>query len=157
MHIGFISTRLAGTDGVSLETHKLAAVLRQMGHEVFYCAGELDGDVPGSLIPEIHFRDQVAMQLGERAFSGTSPDPELEAALAARAEELKRPLRQFLEQHQIDYLVAQNIFAIPMQLPLARALADLVRELGLPGLAHNHDLYWERERFLTNRIPHIPH
>ena len=31
--IGFVATRLAGTDGVSLETFKLAHVLERMGHE----------------------------------------------------------------------------------------------------------------------------
>ena len=69
MNIGFISTRLAGTDGVSLETAKLAAVLRRMGHDIFYCAGELDGDVPGLLAPELHFTDETAVALGKRAFT----------------------------------------------------------------------------------------
>ena len=153
MRIGFISTRLAGTDGVSLETQKLATIVRRMGHEAFYCAGELDGDVPGMLIPEIHFRDPLAMMLGERAFSSAEPDLALNAAIAERAAELKLPLRQFLEEYQIDYVIAQNIFAIPMQLPLAQAMAELLQETGLPGLAHNHDLYWERERFQVNRLP----
>jgi hypothetical protein len=31
MHIGFISTRLAGTDCVSLESQKWASVLERMG------------------------------------------------------------------------------------------------------------------------------
>lgn len=153
MRIGFISTRLAGTDGVSLETQKLAAVVRRLGHKVFYCAGELDADVPGMLIPEMHFRDQTAVVLGERAFGGPEPDPVLAAALAERAAELKRPLRRFLDDYRIDYVISQNIFAIPMQLPLAQALTELLEETNLPGLAHNHDLYWERERFLVNRIP----
>lgn len=153
MRIGFISTRLAGTDGVSLESQKLAAVVRQMGHEVYYCAGELDGDVPGLLIPEIHFRDPVAESLGAHAFSSDEPDPKLNQAISERAAQLKRPLRQFLEQHKIDYVIPQNIFAIPMQLPLAQALTELLQENDLPGLAHNHDFYWERERFLKNRIP----
>jgi glycosyltransferase involved in cell wall biosynthesis len=153
MRLGFISTRLAGTDGVSLETHKLAAVAREMGHEIFYCAGELDGHVLGALIPEIHFQDPLAQVLGERAFGGHEPDPNLEGAIAARAEELARPLARFLDDFSIDFLIAQNIFSIPMQLPLAQALAGLMAERGLPGLAHNHDFYWERPRFLTNRIP----
>ena len=153
MRIGFISTRLAGTDGVSLETQKMATVLGRMGHEVFYCAGELDDDVPGMLIPEIHFRDPVAETLGKRAFGGVELDPELVDAISARAEELKMPLRRFLVSYQIDYVIAQNIFSIPMQLPLAQALAELMAEITLPGLAHNHDFYWERERFLVNRVP----
>ncbi len=42
MHIGHISFRLAGTDGVSLETAKIVTVLNNMGHQNFYFAGELD-------------------------------------------------------------------------------------------------------------------
>ena len=40
--IGFISTRFAGTDGVSLETSKWATVLERLGHECFYFAGQCD-------------------------------------------------------------------------------------------------------------------
>ena len=40
--IGFVSTRLAGTDGVSLEVTKWVAVLRKLGHQCFFFAGELD-------------------------------------------------------------------------------------------------------------------
>ncbi len=153
MRIGFISTRLAGTDGVSLEAAKLADVLRQMGHEIYYCAGELAGDVPGMLIPEIHFRDETAVSLGNWAFNGNTPDPSLNVALEKRAKELKNWLREFINQFQIDFLILQNVFAIPMQLPLAQALSELMVETGLPGLAHNHDFYWERQRFNQNRIP----
>jgi glycosyltransferase involved in cell wall biosynthesis len=152
MNIGFVATRLAGTDGVSLETAKLAAILRRMGHAVFYCAGELEGDVPGLLVPELHFTDPVAVALGQRAFGTTKADPSLVADIKERAQVLTRPLRQFCQQYAIEYVIAQNIFAIPMQLPLAQALADLLAETGLPGLAHNHDLYWERDRFRTNCI-----
>jgi hypothetical protein len=41
-NIGFISTRLAGTDGVSLETAKWAEILEEMGYACFYFPGELD-------------------------------------------------------------------------------------------------------------------
>ncbi len=40
--IGFISTRLAGTDGVSLEAEKWAYVFQSQGCECYYMAGELD-------------------------------------------------------------------------------------------------------------------
>lgn len=151
MRIGFIATRLAGTDGVSLETAKLATVLRRQGHEIFYCAGELDGEVPGLLIPEAHFADPVAIALGERAFSPL-PDRDLLADISHRAGELVPALEEFVRRYQIEYVIVQNAFAIPMQLPLAQAIAELIGEYDLPGLAHNHDLYWERERFAVNQI-----
>jgi glycosyltransferase involved in cell wall biosynthesis len=154
MKIGFISTRLAGTDGVSLEAAKLAAVYQQMGHEIFYCAGELDGDIPGLLAPELHFIDPAAMRLGERAFSGSGPEnAALLAEIEASARQLKEPIYQFIKQYEIDYLIIQNAFAIPMQLPLAQALAEVLAETRLPALTHNHDFYWERERFADNCIP----
>ena len=69
MHIGFISTRLNGTDGVSLEVEKWATVLKRMGHELFYCAGELGGYAAGGvLIPHLHFNDQSITLLSHRAF-----------------------------------------------------------------------------------------
>ena len=53
MNIGFVGTRFAGVDGVSLETQKLAQVFREMGHDCFFCAGELDGNAqPSYLIPK---------------------------------------------------------------------------------------------------------
>jgi glycosyltransferase involved in cell wall biosynthesis len=153
MRIGIISTRLAGTDGVSLEVEKIALVLRQLGHEVFYCAGELERDDVGMEIAEIHFRDPVAMSLGAWAFGGDEPDPMLEEAIFARAAELQEPLGRFLDDYAIDYVITQNILSLPMQLPLAPALAGLLEQRNLPGLAHGHDFYWERERFLVSRIP----
>ena len=38
LRIGFVGTRFAGTDGVSLESEKWADELRAMGHDVFYFA-----------------------------------------------------------------------------------------------------------------------
>ena len=56
MNIGFISTRIAGTDGVSLEIAKLAAILRRLGHRVLLLRRRV-GRVaaPGLLVPEMHF------------------------------------------------------------------------------------------------------
>ena len=40
-HWGIVSTRLAGTDGVSLEAEKWANVFEEEGFTCFYFAGEL--------------------------------------------------------------------------------------------------------------------
>ena len=41
-NIGFVSTRFAGIDGVSLEASKWAEVFEQRGHRCFWFAGKLD-------------------------------------------------------------------------------------------------------------------
>ena len=82
MHIGFISTRLNGTDGVSLEVEKWAKVLRRLGHELFYCAGELGGYAAGgNLIPQLHFDNQNIIAFSQRAFGEGSMAPKIRAAL----------------------------------------------------------------------------
>mgnify|MGYP000026486780 CR=1 FL=1 len=55
--VGFISTRLAGTDGVSLETEKWADVFREEGFTCYYFAGELDTPPEYSYLLDIaHFK-----------------------------------------------------------------------------------------------------
>ena len=56
-NVGFVSTRFAGTDGVSLETEKWAAVFENEGYNCFYFAGELDRPPQRSyLVKEAHFK-----------------------------------------------------------------------------------------------------
>ncbi len=154
MNVGFISTRLAGTDGVSLETAKWAAVLRRLGHQVFYCAGELEASgVPGQCIPEMHFRHPQAVALGRRAFGRSEPDPALLKDIARLAQSLRAGLRQFVRYFGIELLIVENAQAIPLHLPLGQALAELIAETDLPTIAHHHDFYWERERFRVNCLP----
>jgi glycosyltransferase involved in cell wall biosynthesis len=148
----YLSMRLAGTDGVSLETEKLASALASFGIERVDCAGEVSTQ-GAYLIPEMHFTDPVALELGQRAFSGTESDPELEAALFERAAFLRERIAEVVAEVRPDLLVMQNVWAVPMQLPLARALADIAAESALPCLSHEHDYYWERERFKQTRIP----
>ena len=156
MRIAFVATRLAGVDGVSLEVAKIADVLTRLGHEVFYCAGELEpGGPPGRLIPEMHFHHPSIQDVQRDAFSGTEPSAALDAEIQRLADDLRPALRAFVDDFAIDVLCVHNAFCIPMHLPLGVALADLVEEMSIPTLAHNHDFYWERERFLVNRVPHI--
>ena len=147
-----LATRLAGTDGVSLEAAKLSRVLTERGFDTVDCAGEVER--PGShSVPEMHFRDAVAVELGERAFGGRPPGPDLPERLEERARTLEARLLEVVRQVRPDLLVVQNAWAIPMQLPLARALALLAEGTGLPVLSHEHDYTWERERFAACRVP----
>jgi mannosylglucosylglycerate synthase len=170
----YVSTRLAGTDGVSLETHKVRRVLEDLGFAAHYCAGELDAPAregrtpaadapetgapapqfpPGTLIPEFHFQDPTAVALGTRAFASDEPDPALEQDLNARTAGLARHFEAVVDDVRPDLVVLQNVWAIPMQLPLAKALADVIARRRLPTLSHEHDYPWERERFGRTRVP----
>ncbi len=66
LRIAFVSTRIAGHDGVSLEIGKWAEVLEAMGHQCFYIAGERDrrSDV-SEIIPEAHFTHPDVEQISQ--------------------------------------------------------------------------------------------
>jgi len=69
-NIGFISTRFAGTDGVSLETEKWARVFEKERYHCFYFAGELDRPAAQSyLVPEAHFQHPEIRSIFNAAFA----------------------------------------------------------------------------------------
>ncbi|MBL7161636.1 MAG: glycosyltransferase family 4 protein [Anaerolineales bacterium] len=159
MRIGFIATRLNGTDGVSLEVGKWSRVLRRMGHELFYCAGELGGYASdGTLIPSLHFTHHSIFALSQRAFGNGSDEQQMcdGEALAddiyTMADELRAPLREFIRSNRLDFIIVQNALTIPMNLPLGVCLTGLIAELGIDTIAHHHDFYWERQRYRANAI-----
>jgi glycosyltransferase involved in cell wall biosynthesis len=156
MNIGFVSGRLAGTDGVSLETAKWADVVRGMGHEVFYCAGELEPDgPPGLLVPEMYFHTPEADWIVEHAYGSTAAHPDLRGRIDRLAAFLKERLREFISRFSIDLLIPENALTIPIQISLGIALTDLIQETGIPTIAHHHDFYWEREVYQVNCIQDI--
>lgn len=155
MRIGFISTRLNGTDGVSLEVEKWAQVLRRLGHDLFYCAGELGGYASGgTLIPQLHFDHQSAVLLSQRAFgeSAEGDGEKLCDEIYAAADEIRAPLRHFIRSNRLDLIIVQNALTIPMNLPLGVCLTGLIAELGITTIGHHHDFFWERHRYQTNNI-----
>ncbi|MCB0195934.1 MAG: glycosyltransferase family 4 protein [Anaerolineae bacterium] len=156
MRIGVISTRLNGTDGVSLEVEKWAIVLKRMGHEIFYCAGELGGyTAGGTLIPQLHFDHQSIMNFSHRAFGdgrSQADAAKLVDDIYDTADEIRGPLREFIRSNRLDLLVVENALTIPMNLPLGITLTGLIAELGINTIAHHHDFYWERQRYQSNAI-----
>ncbi|MFW5708839.1 MAG: glycoside hydrolase family 125 protein, partial [Chloroflexota bacterium] len=109
MNIGFISTRLAGVDGVSLETAKMVQVLEEMGHQCFYIAGEFDSTAkPGWLVPSMHFYDPVAHSIHDEVFRNPNPSPKTFRRIYSIADNIRNELMAFIEEYDIDLIVPQN-------------------------------------------------
>ena len=155
MNIGFVSTRLAGTDGVSLEAGKVAEVLSRLGHTCFYCAGELSkSSLEGIVVPEMSFNHPTIRALQEAAF-GTRHADGLESQIAIVAARIQAQIGTFVREYSVDVLLPQNALTIPMNLPLGVALTDYISKTGIRTIAHHHDFWWERERFAIHAIPEI--
>jgi len=176
--IGFVSTRFAGTDGVSLETSKWATVLERLGHECFYFCGQCDrADEISYVVPEAFYRHPEIDAINQIAYQGTwgslhegrKKHPELEelhkdffsvyirpSHVSQRIHELrfyiKEHLYQFAHQFKLELLIVENASTIPLNIPLGLAIAEFIAETGYPVIAHHHDFAWERQRFMNNSV-----
>jgi len=177
-YIGFISTRFAGTDGVSLETQKWATVLERLGHKCFYFAGECDRNPDiAQVVPEAFYRHPEIDEINKQAYSGSwtvtkdarAAHPEIATLhkdffsmyirppqMTRRVNELKEyfkeQLYEFAHRFALELLVLENVVTIPLNLPLGLALTEFIAETGFPTIAHHHDFYWERQRFHVNCV-----
>ncbi len=163
MRIGHISFRLAGTDGVSLETAKLVEIIKKMGHSNYYFAGELDSSekmmengsssIDGSMcFPLAHFTHPQIVAITESAFGRSQTNPELNQKIEQLAEVFENELTTFIQTYNLDLITVQNVFAIPINLPFALGLYRLIKKTNIPTINHNHDFYWEREKYSINCV-----
>ncbi len=151
LRIGFVSTRIAGTDGVSLEIAKWAQVLEGMGHECFYFAGESDRPADRSLVvPEAHFQHPIIRELTKDLFDDYRRESKTSGRIHALRYHLKQNLYKFRQRFGLDVIIAENALSLPMNVPLGLALTEFVAETGMPVVAHHHDFYWERTRYVRS-------
>ncbi len=149
--IGFVSTRFAGTDGVSLESAKWAEVLGGDDHQCFWYAGRLDRDERLSLcVPEAFFGHPENLWIAQRIWGQTVRDRLVTDRIHALAGYLKSTLYDFVRRFDLNILVFENVLSIPMHIPLGVAIAEFLAETHLPCIAHHHDFYWERARYSVN-------
>ena len=152
-NIGFVSTRLAGTDGVSLETEKWASVMERAGLECYYFAGELERPPERSYLAETaHFAHPEILDINASVFGGERRDAAVSRAIHRHAAALKEALAAFVRQYDIQVLIPENALTIPMNIPLGIALTELIAETGIYSVAHHHDFYWERDRYMVNGV-----
>ncbi len=152
-NIGFISFRISGTDGVSLETMKWSEVLEKMGHTSYFMAGELETPAARSMIvEEAHFTHPKIKEFYLQSFNNRDRPPALTAGLHEYREILKKSIYEFIRKFNIDILVPQNVLTIPLNIPLGMALTEVISETGMKTVAHHHDFFWERKRFLRNCV-----
>jgi len=150
-NIGFISTRIEGTDGVSLEIEKWAQVLERNNFNCFYFAGKSDREPCKSMIvPEAFFDHPEIKEIQEKCIGSTRRTPETSAKVNKISDFLKSNIYKFIKEFDIHVLIVENALAIPMNIPLGLAITEFTVETCFPVIAHHHDFYWERDRFIIN-------
>ncbi len=151
--VAFVSTRIAGTDGVSLEIAKWASVIERVGVECYYIAGELDRPADRCfLIEEAHFNHPEIARINKEAFASEKRSSELTDLISRQATIIRDKLEAAIDQLGIEAIIVENALTIPMNIPLGIAIVQVVQECGIGCIAHHHDFAWERPRFLVNCI-----
>lgn len=152
-NIGFLSTRFAGTDGVSLESAKWAEAFWDDRHISYWYSGKSDRNADISMVvPEAYFNHPENLWINERIWGRLRRDPLVSYRIREMAAYLKSTLYDFIRKFDIDILIPQNVLTIPMHVPLGVAVTEFLAETGMATIAHHHDFYWERTRFSVSAI-----
>ena len=165
-NVGFVSTRFMGTDGVSLETVKWAEVFESRCFSCYYFAGKLDRAAErSSLCPEADFRHPVITEINKNIYGVYERGRFVTEKIQSVKNTIKDALYDFINRFELELLVIENALAIPLNIPLGLAITEVLCEIHIPAIAHHHDFFWERQRFLTNAVsdylkmafpPHLP-
>jgi glycosyltransferase involved in cell wall biosynthesis len=152
-HVGFIATRFSGNDGVSLEAGKCAVVLERNGHECFWFAGMLDREPDKSFpAPQAAIQHEKNQWIDQQVFGKKRRDSAVTDAIYELKIDLKKQLKEFIRLFRIDLLIAENALSNPLHIALGLALTETIAETQIPTVAHHHDFYWERPRYLVNAV-----
>jgi mannosylglucosylglycerate synthase len=156
--IGFISTRIAGTDGVSLEIKKWCEVLNRNGFKCYFFAGELDMPPEKSfLAKEAHFEHPEVKKVQKYCFDRMTRPRRISKKIHDIKDQVKSKLYRFQKKFDLDLIIPENALAIPMHIPLGMAITEFIAETAIPAIAHHHDLRWERTRFLNSAVDDYLH
>ncbi len=151
--IGFVSTRFAGTDGVSLETEKWANILTDLGYECTYFAGLCDRPPERTyLVPEAHFKHPAIDALNEELFGRQTRSSRTSKVIQAFKDQIKDHLYKYARQFDVSLLIVENALSLPMNIPLGLALTEFIAETNIPTIAHHHDFRWERARYAISAV-----
>ncbi|HOQ39391.1 MAG TPA: glycosyltransferase family 4 protein [Fervidobacterium sp.] len=144
LKIGLMHYRVGDTDGVSLEMEKWKTVLELMGHEVHFIAGELNG-MNGFQVPSLGMDNQKNLFIHSNAFECLGiPLEQLKEIFNSYVTEVEEEL---MALPKFDILIVNNMLSLGYNLAASVAVTEYVAKTGTFLITHNHDFYWERERY----------
>ena len=165
--IGVVSGKLGDVDGVSLETAKWIGILADQGHEIITIAGKYETPLDNVaadkqlVCDEIQFGSPEQIYYEKLVFPHLHRHPphiseerrkEIVDGLKIEGSEVANTLLEFVQQHEIDVIIAQNTNAMPMTLLGGIGVYQLSAERRVATIFHHHDFWWERSRFSNNHI-----
>ncbi|MDC7237087.1 MAG: glycosyltransferase family 4 protein [Sphaerochaetaceae bacterium] len=146
MNIMMIHYKTGGTDGVSLEMDKWKKTFEKMGHRVYYLSGECNNKI---LHPSLYHITDIAKRFYSYSFEGEhsfTNEKEYKKNVQIEVNKIKPIINSFINDHNIDLIVVQNIWSVAMNVALAIALEEVIENNNVKVLAQHHDFFWERKK-----------
>ncbi|MBN1646964.1 MAG: glycosyltransferase family 4 protein [Spirochaetales bacterium] len=166
-NIGIVCGKLGDVDGVSLEVDKWINVFRELGHNVYTISGAYAKELPNVpagnqfLLEDIRFGSEKQQHYENQVFPHLQKSPpylsrsgkmRIIDSLEQDGRHVASRIYEYIQEHDIDVLVAQNTNAMPMTLLGGMGIYKLVSSYRMAAIFHHHDFWWERSRFSNNRI-----
>lgn len=129
-------------------------------------AGKLDRPLDKSLlVKEAHFLHPDIQEIQKQCFDVQIRKLIITHKIQQTKDRLKKQIYIFIKKFKLKLLMIENALTIPVNIPLGLAITEVISETGIKTIAHHHDFFWERERFLINAVrdyldmsfpPHLP-
>lgn len=149
----FVSSRIHGTDGVSLEIEKWTEILEQVGIECLFLSGLSDRPKEKTwVIDTANIKHPVIEEISSLCFGRVDRTREMTSLIQNTAATIKNGIYECIEEFRPDIVIAENALTLPMNVPLGIALDQMLTETQIPCIAHHHDFAWERDRYLVNAV-----
>jgi len=147
MNIALCHFRVGETDGVSLEMGKWKIELEKLGHKVIYIGGNAYEDT--EVVDELYYKNPLNDKIVYNAYVKLTDytEEELEAEVKRSAKVIEDKVTEIIKRRKIDVIVPNNIWSLGWGLPAAMGIHNAVLNTGIRAVVHNHDFYWERERY----------
>jgi mannosylglucosylglycerate synthase len=168
--IAFVCGKLGDVDGVSLEVDKWINIFNELGHTVYTIAGLYAKELPNVppenqfLLEDIKFNSEKQQYYEKQVFPYLQNSPpyltrsgqkQIVDSLESDGQQVASEIHKYIQENDIDVLVAQNTNAMPMTLLGGMGVYKLVSKHRMATIFHHHDFWWERSRFSNNRIKNL--
>ena len=143
MNIGIILPEIGGFSSVSLEFNKWHRVMPDLGHKIFIITGKSRSffnnvTVMSDIFPENDFNMNFSSKLLELTDEDTADINDFEQ-LAYRIEAI---IHNWVDTNQLDLLIVENYFSIPINLPVSYALYILFQKVSIKKIVKHHDAFY---------------
>lgn len=154
--VAFVSFRLQSRDSVASETEKWIRVLGDLGHETCRVAGYMPAAGAGDhVISELNYLDPEIEAFTGALFGPGGRQDELVEDFDRLAGIITNGLDDVFRRLQPDLIIAENIFSLPLNLPLSAALCRWLEGSGTACIAVHSDSCRNDPRFASPVLPEM--